>query len=129
MKLHRVKLISRTALALVWLYEGIVPKLLFADASQLDLVQPSGLAWDSPPTTLRLLGFAQAAMGLWLLSGMGERTAVAIATVWMCVLIVLVACGNPWMLTDPYGALVKDACLIACAWTVWVLSEEREVPV
>jgi hypothetical protein len=26
------------------------------------------------------------------------------------------------MLTDPYGALVKDYCLIACAITVWLLA-------
>jgi len=40
----------------------------------------------------------------------------------MVVLIVLVAGGNPGMLTDPYGVLVKDFCLIACAVTVWALA-------
>ena len=37
----------------------------------------------------------------------------------MVILIVLVARANPAMLTDPYGALIKDLCLIACAFTVW----------
>src|SRR6266487_1700247 len=60
---------------------------------------------------------AQMLVGLWLIIGLAERTAVFIATSWMLILIVLVARGNPSMLTDPYGALVKDLCLIACAIT------------
>ncbi|MBA2242652.1 MAG: hypothetical protein H0W04_07150 [Chthoniobacterales bacterium] len=56
---------------------------------------------------------------------MAERLAAVFATAWMCVLIVLVAQGNPALLTDPFGALIKDVCLIACAYTVWVLSPEK----
>jgi len=43
------------------------------------------------------------------------------------ILIALVANGNPSMLTDPYGALVKDCCLIACAITVWLLAPRQVV--
>ena len=50
-------------------------------------------------------------VGLWLIVGRAERAAVMVATGWMLVLIVLVTNGNPGMLTDPYGALVKDVCL------------------
>jgi DoxX-like family len=68
------------------------------------------------------MGIAQIAVGLWLLAGFAERVAVFIATAWMLILIALVAYGNPSMLADPYGALVKDVCLIACAVTVWTLA-------
>ncbi len=61
-------------------------------------------------------------VGFWLIIGIAERAAVFVATSWMLILIVLVANGNPLMLTDPYGALVKDFCLIACAITVWILA-------
>jgi hypothetical protein len=44
----------------------------------------------------------------------------------MLVLVVLVVSGNPAVLADPYGALVKDFCLIACAITVWTLASERD---
>ena len=124
-KLHLIKLCSRLALGLVWINEGLVPKILYPRADQADLVLRSGLVWRSPEFTLLLLGLAQIAVGLWVLSGFRERLAVAVATGWMAILIVLVARGNPWMLTDPYGALVKDLCLIACAYTVWALAGER----
>lgn len=121
----RVRIVSRTALGLVWLYEGIVPKLLFPRTEQTELVRNSGLSFGAPELTLQIMGVAQALVGVWLLSGVAERLAAAFATAWMCVLIVLVARGIPAVLTDPFGALAKDLCLIACAYTVWVLSPRR----
>ena len=121
-KLRTIKIISRIALGLVWFYEGLVPKILFLRADEIGLVQASHLIWRTPELTLRILGVAQMLVGLWLIIGFAERTAVFIATSWMLILIVLVASENPSMLTDPYGALAKDFCLIACAITVWTLA-------
>ena len=47
---------------------------------------------------------------------------------WMLILIALVASENPSILIDPYGALVKDLCLIACAITVWTLGRTQFAP-
>ena len=123
--MNRVRIICRVALGLVWIYEGLVPKLLFVRPDQIDLVERSALYFGTPELFLQLLGGAQVACGLWLLAGFAERLAVFIATTGMVILIVLVARANPAMLTDPYGALVKDLCLIACAFTVWTLSPWR----
>jgi uncharacterized membrane protein YphA (DoxX/SURF4 family) len=113
---------SRLALGAVWFYEGLVPKLLFVRPDQVELVRRSGIYFGTPDFFLQLLGAAQVAFALWLLIGFAERLAVAIATLGMWILIVLVALANPAMLTDPYGALIKDLCLTACAYTVWTLS-------
>ena len=120
-----VRIICRVALGLVWLYEGLVPKLLFARQDQIHLVERSGLYFGTPEFFLQLLGVAQVVCGLWLLVGFAERLAVFVATTGMVVLILLVARANPAMLTDPYGALVKDLCLIACAFAVWTFSPSR----
>ena len=116
-----VRIASRIALGLVWLYEGLIPKVLFVRPDQIELVQRSGFYFGSPATFLQLLGVTQAGFAIWLLAGYAERLAVAIATIGMAILIVLVAGNNSGMLTDPYGALIKDLCLIACAYTVWAL--------
>jgi uncharacterized membrane protein YphA (DoxX/SURF4 family) len=121
-KLWIVKTIARVALGLVWVNEGLIPKILFVRADEIDLVRRSALVWRTPEWTLLTMGIAQILVGLWLIIGRAERAAVAVATAWMLVLIVLVASGNPWMLTDPYGALAKDLCLVACAVTVWILA-------
>jgi uncharacterized membrane protein YphA (DoxX/SURF4 family) len=115
-------IVSRLSLGAVWFYEGLVPKLLFVRPDQAELVRRSGLYFGRPEFFLQLLGAAQVAFSIWLLVGFAERLAVAIATLGMWILIVLVAMANPSMLTDPYGALIKDLCLTACAYTVWSLS-------
>jgi uncharacterized membrane protein YphA (DoxX/SURF4 family) len=120
--MNAVRVICRLALGVVWLYEGLVPKLLFVRQDQIDLVERSGLFIGTPEFFLQLLGVGQVVCGLWLVAGFAERLAVFIATTGMVILIVLVARANPAMLTDPYGALIKDVCLIACAFTVWTLS-------
>jgi uncharacterized membrane protein YphA (DoxX/SURF4 family) len=125
-KLRAIKLISRIALGLVWFYEGLVPKILFLRADEIGLVRAYHLVWRTPEFTLQILGVAQLLVGLWLIIGMAERAAVFIATPWMLILIGLVANGNPSMLTDPHGALVKDFCLIACTITVWILAPIAE---
>ena len=100
-KLHRIKIISRTALGLVWFYEGLVPKILFLRADEILLVRTSHLVWRTPELTLLIVGIAQIFLGLWLIIGVAERVAVFIATAWMLILIALVAGANPLMLTDP----------------------------
>lgn len=117
-----LKVASRVALGLVWLYEGIVPKLLFLRADELEIARRSGLVWRSPEFTLQAMGVAMTLVALWLFSGKLERLAVLFATGWMLALIPLVAYGNPAMLTEPYGALAKDFCLIASAFAVWMLA-------
>jgi uncharacterized membrane protein YphA (DoxX/SURF4 family) len=120
--MKRAVAICRLSLGAVWFYEGLVPKLIFVRPDEVELVRRSGIYFGTPEFFLQLLGAAQVAFAIWLLIGFAERLAVAIATLGMWALIVLVAMANPSMLTDPYGALVKDLCLTACAYTVWSLS-------
>src|SRR5213082_1224047 len=123
-RLRLVKVTARVSLGMVWLFEGLVPKIFFvsAHAEQIELVRRSGLFWKTPEATLAILGLAQAILALILFIGWFERATVATATAGMVVLIGLVACNHPALLTDPFGALIKDACLIACAATVWWLA-------
>jgi len=122
--LRAVKILARVSLGLVWLYEGLVPKILFLNANpaQIDLVRRSGLFWPNPELTLIALGIAQAIAGAILIIGWAERAMVMLTTLWMFALILLVAACNPAMLTDPFGALAKDLCLVSCAATVWLLA-------
>src|SRR3989454_7901260 len=73
-RLRTIKIISRIALGLVWLYEGLVPKILFLRADEIGLVQSSHLVWRTPELTLQILGVAQMLAGLWLIIGFAERS-------------------------------------------------------
>lgn len=122
--LWMVKVVARVSLGLVWIYEGLVPKIIFVNAlpEQMELVRRSALFWPTPRFTLIALGIAQIIAGMILVIGWAERAAVLVTTLGLCILVVLVATGRPSMLADPFGALVKDLCLISSAITVWLLA-------
>ena len=80
------------------------------------------LAADDTSSDGRSAGHRRLLAAQWI----AERAAAAIATGWMCALIILVARNNPGLLVDPYGALVKDLSLIASAYTVWILADKRQ---
>jgi hypothetical protein len=126
-RIRLARALARWSLGLVWIYEGLVPKILFPGAhpEQTALVANSLFCFASPSLTLAILGAAQVVLGLLLLAEWRDRELAAVATLWMAALIVLVAAGRPLMLTDPFGALAKDLCLIACAAVLWVLPREE----
>ena len=53
------------------------------------------------------------------MSGIRERLAGLVSAVSVLVLMGLVIGMNPAALHDPFGGLVKDACLFVCAAFVW----------
>lgn len=123
--LARIKTAARLSLGFVWIWEGLMPKILFPSAVQLEMVRHSGWWLGSPEGTLFWLGVVMVGAGLGIVSGLWEKLAVAVATLSVLVLMVLVIGTNPAALYDPYGGLAKDACLFVCAALVWWWPDER----
>jgi uncharacterized membrane protein YphA (DoxX/SURF4 family) len=123
--LRRIKTAARLSLGFVWVWEGLMPKMLFPSPAQFEMVRRSGWWIGSPEHTLFWLGAAMIIAGLAIMSGLREKLAVAVATVSVLVLMVLVIATNPDALHDPFGGLAKDACLFVCAALVWWWPEKR----
>lgn len=121
-ELWKLKVICRWSLAFVWIWEGLVPKILGPTAMQRDLVLRSGLFWPDPDRFLVGLGLLMIVAGIAIGLGWLERAAVLTASVTMTILIFLVVGFHPDSLKDMHGGIAKDACLYAVAWVVWRLS-------
>lgn len=117
-----LKVTCRWSLGLVWIWEGLVPKILAPTELQSELVERSGLYWPDVDTWLILLGISMIVAGIIICIGWMERLAVLVASVAMTVLIFLVVGNNPDSLKDLHGGIAKDACLYAVAWVVWKLA-------
>ncbi len=120
--LWNLKVVCRWALGLVWIWEGLVPKILWNTEVQTELVRASGCYWPDPDGFVMILGVAMIIAGIIICSGWMERVAVSVATVSVMVLIVLVVANHPSSLSDMHGGIAKDLCLFACAWVVWKLA-------
>lgn len=118
-RLRRIKTAARLSIGLVWVWEGLMPKILFPSPTQFAMVQRSGWWWGSAEQTLHWLGVAMIIAGIAIMSGIWERAAALVSTVAVLILMVLVITTQPEALHDPFGGLVKDACLFTCAALVW----------
>ena len=127
--LWNLKVVCRWALGLVWIWEGLVPKILWTTDVQTELVRSSGLYWPSPEGFIVILGVAMIIAGIIICIGWMERVTVWVATLSVMLLVVLVVGNHPSSLSDLHGGIAKDLCLFACAWVVWRLSsaERKEV--
>lgn len=120
--LWNLKIVCRWSLGFVWIWEGLVPKILGPTEMQHQLVQNSGLYWPDVRTWLIMLGAAMIVAGVILCIGWLERWAALTASVAMTILIFLVVGNHPDSLKDLHGGIAKDACLYAAAWVVWKLA-------
>jgi DoxX-like protein len=107
----------QSALALVWLYEGLWCKLLGRMPSQqrvAEAVPFLGPQW--APRFLKALGLVECGLALWVLSGWEPVWAAAAQT---ALLLVMNANGLIFarrLIHDPGGMVVKNAALIVLMW-------------
>src|SRR5437763_1158384 len=123
LRLWLLKLVARCALALIWVYEGLISKILIQRADEIALVQHSGLYWSTPAHTLAALGLAEIAFGVWLLLGRFEKLAAILSTIGIIALATIVISVRPAVLADPLGGISKNLGLLACGLIVWGLSD------
>lgn len=107
----------RGAVAGVWLYEGVWCKLLGGDPNQAAIVEAVPRLGPIAGTAfLKGLGAVEAALGLWVLSGVAPVTCAVAQT---ALLVALNANGLLWsrhLIHDPAGMVVKNAAFLTLAW-------------
>lgn len=122
-RLWLLKVSARVALGVVWILEGLLPKLLVVAPAELELVTRSGLVMVTPTFTLGLLGVAEIIGGVWLLSGKAERLAAMVAALAMLVIVGIVIAADPLAVASPFGGIVKNLGLAVCSLVVLALAD------
>ena len=122
-RLWLLKVSARVALGVVWILEGLLPKMLVVAPAELELVTRSGLVMVTPTFTLGLLGVAEIIGGVWLLSGKAERLAAMVAALAMLVIVGIVIAADPLAVASPFGGIVKNLGLAVCSLVVLALAD------
>ncbi|HUM11720.1 MAG TPA: DoxX-like family protein [Myxococcaceae bacterium] len=110
-------LLIRSAIAAVWLYEGLWCKVLGRLPSQEQIVEAVPfLGPRAGPAFLKGLGVLEALLGIWVLSGWEPVWAAVAQTV---LLVGMNANGILFArkhIHDPAGMVVKNAALVVLMW-------------
>ena len=104
---------ARVVLAAIWIYQGIVPKLLFQNSGELDILRSSGLFSGHEPQILTAVGVVEVAFGLLHLL-LWKRDGVFIAgIVVLLALAVGAAVSSPAVFAQPFNPATLTIAMIA----------------
>ena len=117
--LLRLKRVARLCLGFIWIYLGLVPKLLTEVPLEHDVVRRTGLFLSSPAFTIRAIGMFEICLGLWLVTGFQEKLASLVTSGFLIVLMILAVMVEPMLLAGPFGGMAKNSALLVLAWIVW----------
>jgi uncharacterized membrane protein YphA (DoxX/SURF4 family) len=105
------------AVAAVWFYEGVWCKLLDGQPRQLRVVEAMPHYGSRVgKELLKLLGLFEAAIGVWVLTGIAPIVCAAAQTL---LLVMLNAGGLLWarrLIDDPAGMVVKNFAFLMLVW-------------
>lgn len=111
----RATWVLRAGMAVIWLTEGLVPKILFQQDVELGIAVGSGLSFGHPQAMLRVIGAAQILGGLaaLLLSGRALAAVLAAQALSLVILPIWVSTMDPTLWFHPFGPLTKNAPILA----------------
>lgn len=110
--------LSVMMLVVLWCYEGLVPKLLFPEAGELDLLRQSGLAGEQEGVVLTLLGIAEIGVGLLTLLFHKSRLWYRLQIILLAILMLGAWITDPQLMKAPFNPLtlsgsMMGVCLMA----------------
>lgn len=113
--------LTRLALAFVWLYQGLVPKLLFRDPVELAILQHTHLMHGFEGSALNLIGIAEILFGIALLVNWRSRQLLVVNNILMIVLAGGALVSRPALFVAPFNPVVLNlAMAVLAAIGLWV---------
>jgi uncharacterized membrane protein YphA (DoxX/SURF4 family) len=110
---------ARLALAFVFVYEGLVPKLIYRHATELRMLTDAGVSTSVAPRAVLAIGIAEVALGLLLLLAWRARWPLALIVVLMPVALVGVAISSPGTLVEAMNPAALNVAVAALALIAW----------
>lgn len=117
----RAQNLLRGSVAIIWLTEGLLPKILMQSPLEIAIVENLGLSASHASTLIYVAGAGQiaAGVGVLLLRGRALRWLLA-ALIAALVLLPLLATAYEWRLwLHPFGPLTKNVPMLVATIVMW----------
>ena len=122
-RLAQIAWLARLALALVFLWHGLVPKMLWLSPDDLAMIGAHGLpdhALFAPELIARVGGMAEALLGLALLVVRDQRWPLALAGAALLLLLLDVALLSPHLLIQAFNPLSTNLAALTLCAVAWL---------
>lgn len=119
--------IARATVAFIWLYHGLVPKLLYCDAIELDLVHRIGTPVSQSATAVTVAGWAEVLFSLLLLVLWRQKWPLWLTIATMLVGIPIVAIDAPAYLGAAFNPVTLNLGLAALS-AIGLIAGRRDLP-
>lgn len=116
--------VARFAIALVFIYEGLVPKLLYHHTTELTLLSASRISAAHAPRLLTAIGIAEIVLGLLVLLKGTSRWPLIITIALMVAALIDVALTAPAALVSAFNPVTLNAAIAALAAIALMLGNE-----
>ncbi len=118
--------VARVCLAGIWLYQGIVPKLLYPDSGELEILRSSWVFAGSETWALTLIGWLEAIFGGFTLVRWRDHWPLWGTPVLLVLLLLGAVLGQPSLLVAPFNPVTLTGAMIALATIALTLG--RKLP-
>ncbi len=118
--------LTRATLGAVWVYQGVVPKLLFPDTGELAILQGAGFSAGAAQQVAAGVGVGEILFGLlfWLLPARRLRPVYWLHVVGLLVLGAGALFSQPAVFVAPFNPLTLNASLMALAGVRLLLPDD-----
>lgn len=122
-RLVRIAWLARLALAAVFIWHGLVPKILWLSPDEVAMIGAHGLPdqpWFAPGLIAAVGGAAEILLGLVLLTMRRQRWPLLVAGVVLLALLLDVALLSPHLLFQAFNPLSTNLAALALCAVAWL---------
>lgn len=124
-RLPQIAWLARITLALVFIWHGLVPTILWLSPDELAMIQAHGLP--APEWLARIAGLAEIMLGVMLLWRL-QRWPLLLAGLLLVGLLLDVALLSPHLLLQAFNPLSTNLAALALCWVAWRAKTPQSPP-
>jgi hypothetical protein len=116
--------VARLALAVIFIYQGLVPKLIYHHSSELAMLADAGLGPVTAGRMLTALGLVEVAVGVVLVMAWRARWPFAVILILMPIALIAVSIAATSALTAAFNPVALNIAVAALAAVAWLMSTD-----
>ncbi|MGI0119774.1 DoxX-like family protein [Zooshikella sp. RANM57] len=120
-------LLCRTTISFIWLYHGLIPKLLWPHKDEIAMNMTLGLSYDEALAVAQVGGLLEIGMAIILLFFWQKKWPLVATAAAMVGLLIFVTIATPQLLTGAFNPVTTNISVFVLAFTALILHQPTKM--